>query len=77
LIVNLGKMESVEGLTQEDSGELITELAALIDRSGAVLRHQWSEGDVLIADNWAVLHRATPPVEGEQRVLHRVSVVGL
>lgn len=75
LLVNLGRTESVEGLTREDSIDLITELAALIDRSGTVLRHQWSEGDVLIADNWAVLHRATPPVEGERRILHRVSVL--
>lgn len=75
LIVNLGKTESIEGLTLEESCELITDLAALIDRSEAVFRHQWSEGDVLIADNWAVLHRATPAVEGERRILHRVSVM--
>lgn len=77
LIVNLGKTESVEGLRPEESCELITELAALIDESEAMLRHQWSEGDVLVADNWAVLHRASPPVEGKQRVLHRVSVMSL
>jgi len=75
LIVNLGKTESVEGFTPEESCELVTELAALIDRSKAVYRHQWFEGDVLVADNWAVLHRATPAVEGERRILHRVSVL--
>jgi alpha-ketoglutarate-dependent taurine dioxygenase len=77
LIVNLGQVRCVDGLTREESNDLLSELAGFIDQSGAVWRHHWSEHDVLVADNWKVLHRATAPVEGERRVLHRVSVLSI
>jgi alpha-ketoglutarate-dependent taurine dioxygenase len=39
---------------------LLDELQALATRPESSLRHQWRLGDVLVWDNQAALHRATP-----------------
>ena len=33
---------------------------AFLSYSSCVIRHEWSEGDLVIWDNRAALHRATP-----------------
>ncbi|MEM9577342.1 MAG: TauD/TfdA family dioxygenase [Pseudomonadota bacterium] len=50
----------VEGLDQGSSATLIDELTSFITQREYVYSHKWRVGDVLIWDQRAVLHRATP-----------------
>lgn len=74
LVVNLGKMVAVRGITPSGLAAFIADLSIHIDRAG-VRRHVWKDGDFLIIDNLALLHRAECQVAGETRILHRVSVL--
>mmetsp|Transcript_31270 Transcript_31270/g.74322 ORF Transcript_31270/g.74322 Transcript_31270/m.74322 type:complete len:279 (+) Transcript_31270:303-1139(+) len=66
-----------------ETAELLEELGALIeDNRDLVYTHEWEEGDLLITDNLALAHEATPdtqrPVsEVGLRVLHRTTVAGV
>jgi alpha-ketoglutarate-dependent 2,4-dichlorophenoxyacetate dioxygenase len=51
---------SIEGLPEPDSRALIDRLMAHATQPGFTYSHAWSPGDVLVWDNRAVLHRATP-----------------
>ena len=50
----------IDGLDQAPSATLIDELTAFVTQDRYVYRHKWQTGDVLIWDQRAVLHRATP-----------------
>ncbi len=50
----------VEGMDEKASETLIEELTSFITRPEYVYSHKWRVGDVLIWDQRAVLHRATP-----------------
>ena len=50
----------IDGMDQGPSATLIDELTSFITRSDYVYSHKWRSGDVLIWDQRAVLHRATP-----------------
>ncbi|MEM1350769.1 MAG: TauD/TfdA family dioxygenase [Pseudomonadota bacterium] len=50
----------VDGLDQGSSATLIDELTSFITHPDYVYSHNWRVGDVLIWDQRAVLHRATP-----------------
>lgn len=50
----------VEGMDQGPGATLIDELASFVTRPAYVYSHKWRVGDVLIWDQRAVLHRATP-----------------
>lgn len=65
---------AVEGLSDETAAALIEELIAFATRPEYVYRHAWREGDVLIWDQRAVLHRATPWNYEEPRKLSSICV---
>lgn len=39
-------------------------------------RHHWSEGDLVIWDNWGVMHRVVPYDENSGRKMHRTTIMG-
>jgi alpha-ketoglutarate-dependent taurine dioxygenase len=39
-------------------------------------RHEWSEGDLVIWDNWGVMHRVVPYDENCGRRMHRTTIMG-
>lgn len=51
---------SVEGLNDHDGRALIEQLMAFADNPDFVYSHRWTQGDVVVWDNRAVMHRATP-----------------
>ncbi len=65
---------AVEGMDHESSATLIDELTSFITRPEFVYRHKWRVGDVLIWDQRAVLHRATPWDYGQPRKLSSICV---
>lgn len=65
-----------EGLSPLESAAMITELRAALSDPEAVLAHPWEAGDVVIADNHALLHGRRAFQGGEKRHIRRVNVHG-
>ncbi len=65
---------AVEGMDAEDGAALIDEALAWVTQEQYVYSHTWQPGDVLIWDQRAVLHRATPWDYQEPRKLSSICV---
>lgn len=63
------------GLDPLASAGAITALRASLQDEAATLVHAWEPGDVLLADNHALLHGRRPFVLGGGRLLQRVNVL--
>lgn len=66
---------SAVGLDPLASAGAITSLRAALDDASATLVHAWEPGDVLLADNHALLHGRRPFVGAGGRLLQRVNVL--
>ena len=67
----------IPGLKREESRLLLqTLLEHVVSEPQRVYQHQWREGDLLIWDNRALLHRACPYDYSEPRVLIGTRVAG-
>lgn len=64
----------IEGLPEEEGAELIDTLIEQVTQPKFVYSHAWRENDVLIWDQRAVLHRATPWNYNEPRELSSICV---
>jgi alpha-ketoglutarate-dependent 2,4-dichlorophenoxyacetate dioxygenase len=64
----------VEGMDEAEGAALIDEVTAFVTQPQYVYSHQWAPGDVLIWDQRAVLHRATPWNYDEPRKLTSICV---
>lgn len=53
-------IEKLTGLTKEESVALVADLTARATTPDNVYSHVWREGDLLLWDNRAVMHRGTP-----------------
>jgi taurine dioxygenase len=62
---------AISGLTPEETEATVAALLAHSTREDNVLRHTWSQGDVVMWDNSAVLHRADHSDVVGDRVMHR------
>ncbi len=67
----------IEGWDEDAARALIERLVAFAGEARFVYSHRWSVGDVLVWDNRAVMHRATPfAATGERRRMVRTTVAG-
>lgn len=65
------------GWPEQEARAFIAELTAHATREAYVLRHEWREGDLIVWDNRAVLHRATPfDTVKYRRLMQRTTVAG-
>ena len=68
---------SIDGMTEAESRALIERLMAHATEDRFIYSHRWSPQDLLIWDNSAVLHRATPFASTtERRHMVRTTVAG-
>jgi alpha-ketoglutarate-dependent 2,4-dichlorophenoxyacetate dioxygenase len=68
---------SIDGMTEAESRALIDRLMAHATEDRFIYSHRWSPGDLLVWDNRAVLHRATPFASTtERRHMVRTTVAG-
>ena len=68
---------AVSGMDDEEGRELVRELCDHITRPGAVYRHEWQVGDLVIWDNRCTMHTATVyDFDNEPRLMHRTTIVG-
>jgi taurine dioxygenase len=74
LYFNVGLTGGVVSYTPEQFMALRTDLNDHLSRAGAAYVHHWREGDVIIADNFRVAHRATPISVDQHRILDRTTI---
>lgn len=66
----------INGLSVEESEDILDALWAHATRPGFQWHHQWRAGDILIWDNRCVMHHRDPFDGGARRVMHRVQCTG-
>lgn len=77
LYLNPMRCDAVEGMGETAGDALLDALYAHCDRADFRYSHEWQAGDMLIWDNRAALHQATPVrVPGERRYMHRIMLKG-
>ena len=68
---------SVEGLSEREGRALIDELMAFASLEKFIYSHKWRQDDVILWDNRAVVHRATPfPNQEQRRRVVRTTIAG-
>jgi taurine dioxygenase len=77
LYLNANRMEQIVGLDRAESDALLDQLIAHAIEPRFQYRHVWRQGDIVIWDNRATMHKANADYpEGERRLMHRVIVAG-
>ncbi|CAI7974423.1 MULTISPECIES: TauD/TfdA family dioxygenase [unclassified Parafrankia] len=66
----------VVGLPADEGRALLDRLLAWATQPQFVLRHHWTQGDLVIWDNTGMLHRALPYGPSSSRLMHRASLAG-
>jgi taurine dioxygenase len=74
--VKLGKSRRMQGVDPIEGESLFREIESLLDRECRVYTHRWLPGDIIVADNFSVAHRAREVPSSSLRVLHRTTIVG-
>ena len=70
----LGYIVGIEGIDDDEAGEILREVYEWQTRDEFVYRHRWEPQMLVMWDNRSVLHRATGGYEGHERLLHRTSI---
>ncbi|ETN92576.1 Alpha-ketoglutarate-dependent taurine dioxygenase [Gammaproteobacteria bacterium MOLA455] len=71
----LGYIIGIEGMSDEESMTLLSDLYLWQTREEFQYQHQWKAGMLVMWDNRSLLHKANGGYQGHERVLHR-TVVG-
>ena len=67
----------IEGMSDDESAPLITELQAFATQPQFTYAHRWRPGDLILWDNRSAMHKATAYDEiKHRRLMHRVSLAG-
>ena len=74
LYFNVGLTSEIVGQTPEQASEFVGMLDRHLSRLGAVYQHDWRPGDVVVADNFRVAHKATVITSKFRRVLDRTTI---
>jgi len=77
LFLNPVRMESIEGMADDDALKLIDDLMRHATQKKYEYRHQWRHGDWVLWDNRSVMHQANPDYDmNERRYLYRLMLQG-
>jgi taurine dioxygenase len=68
--------EAVVGMDSSESDALLTEVTACALRPELTYFHKWRAGDMVLWDNWRMLHCATGVPPEETRIMRRTTIVG-
>ena len=70
--------ETIEGMKNDESRELIDALITHATQKEFIYEHQWHVGDLIIWDNRAVLHRGMGfDMQNHKRRMHRTTIAGI
>jgi alpha-ketoglutarate-dependent 2,4-dichlorophenoxyacetate dioxygenase len=66
----------IDGVTDAESADLLAQLFEHATRPEYIYRHSWAAGDIVMWDNLATMHRATPFEDNRwRRDMHRVTTL--
>ena len=71
-----GFAQRIVGLSPGESRKILDLLQAYVTRPENILRHRWSENQLVVFDNRITQHYAIDNYDGLPRRLHRVTVAG-
>lgn len=66
----------IVGMSAEDSEALLQELLAWCTQEKYCYRHQWQKGDMVIFNNYGLLHKSYPYTVDSGRLMHRTVIMG-
>jgi alpha-ketoglutarate-dependent taurine dioxygenase len=69
--------DQVIGKSQAEGRAMLARLLEWSVQPSFTYRHSWNEGDCVIWDNTAALHRVIPYAEDSGRTMHRTSIAGV
>ncbi|MEX2451117.1 MAG: TauD/TfdA family dioxygenase [Rhodospirillales bacterium] len=71
------KTDYIEGMTPDDTRELLREISETAIKDEFIYKHQWRPGDMLVIDNRQALHQAYHDYDRSQlRQFHRILIGG-
>ena len=76
LFVSEGFTSQINGLTKEESDELLNFLFKHSTQEEFSFRWKWQEGDIIIWDNRSTQHKALFDYGTQHRIMHRVTING-
>ncbi len=76
LNVSPGFAEGIYEMGGPDGDDLLREVIATCIHPEGSYFHQWREGDMVLWDNWRVLHCATGVLPEQTRVMQRTTIAG-
>jgi alpha-ketoglutarate-dependent taurine dioxygenase len=66
----------IAGKSQAESRAILARLVEWAAQPAFTYRHEWQDGDCVIWDNTAALHRVVPYAENSGRMMHRTTIAG-
>lgn len=67
---------AIIGMPGQDGEALLQELLDWCTQDRFTYRHHWQQGDLVIFNNPALLHRSHPYTETSGRLMHRTTLKG-
>jgi taurine dioxygenase len=68
--------EAIEGMETEAGDALLREVIGYVLRPELMYFHRWEACDMVLWDNWRMLHSATGVPPEERRIMRRTTIVG-
>ena len=69
-------MDHLHGVDAKMGDTLLQELVAHVCRPEFTYLHTWVAGDMILWDNWRMMHSARGIRPGERRLIHRTTITG-
>jgi alpha-ketoglutarate-dependent taurine dioxygenase len=67
----------IVGKSQAESRAILARLLEWAAQPAFTYRHRWQDGDCVVWDNTAALHRVVPYAEDSGRMMHRTTIAGV
>ena len=75
-VLDLNPVElEINGIPEQLQADFLTDMHERLRGDDVCYRHQWQEGDVVIADNYVLLHGRTAFTQNAERKIRRVNIL--
>jgi taurine dioxygenase len=68
--------EDIEGMSREESAPILAEVMSYATNPARSYFHKWEMGDMVLWDNWRMIHCCTGVPLGEKRHMRRTTIAG-
>jgi taurine dioxygenase len=74
LYLNEGFTKRILEMSYEESEEFLNKIFDAVRHNKNIYSHRWQKNDLVIWDNRSVVHKASPAVRGQNRMMYRIGV---